>query len=86
MNAAGNGGHATAMEMNVLGLRVIPDANLAAGTMVMGRSELLETYESIGGQVSVVAPTTLSFTLAYYGYFASTVVESGGFVTLKPGA
>lgn len=87
MNAAGtNGGGAAAMEMNVMGLRVVPDANLPAGTMIVGRSEYLETYETVGGQVSIVSPTTLSFSLAYYGYFASTVVAPEAFVTLKPGA
>lgn len=86
MNAAGSGGSATSMEMNVLGLRVVADANLPTGTMIVGRSDLLETYETVGGQVSIVSPTTLSFSLAYYGYFASTVVEPTGFVTLKPSA
>lgn len=86
-NSAGSaGGGARSMEMNVMGLRVVADANLPVGTMIVGRSDLLETYETIGGQVSVVAPTTLSFTLAYYGYFATKLVEPNGFVTLKPSA
>jgi len=87
VNAGGsNAGGARAMDMNVMGLRVVADANLPAGTMIVGRSDLLETYETVGGQVSVVSPSTLSFTLAYYGYFATKVVEPNGFVALKPGA
>lgn len=86
-NAGGsNGGGARSMSMNVLGLEVIADANLPAGTIIVGRSDLLETYETVGGQVSVVSPSTLSFTLAYYGYFATKVVEPSGFVALKPSA
>ena len=87
MNSGGtNGSGVRSMEMNVMGLRVVADANLPAGTIIVGRSELLETYETIGGQVSVVSPTTLSFQLAYYGYFATKVIEPNGFVTLKPTA
>lgn len=87
MNSAGtNAGGVRSMDMNVMGLRVVADANLPAGTMIVGRSDLLETYETVGGQVSVVAPSTLSFSLAYYGYFATKVVEPNGFVVLKPSA
>lgn len=86
-NSAGsNGAGARSMSMNVMGLEVVADANLPTGTMIVGRSDLLETYETIGGQVSIVAPTTLSFSLAYFGYFATKVVEPLGFVTLKPAA
>jgi HK97 family phage prohead protease len=87
MNSAGtNAGGVRSMDMNVMGLRVVADANLPAGTMIVGRSDLLETYETVGGQVSVVSPSTLSFSLAYYGYFATKVVEPNGFVVLKPSA
>jgi HK97 family phage prohead protease len=86
MNAAGGAGAANSMEMNVLGLRVVPDANLAAGTLIVGRSEYLETFETVGGQLSLQNPGTLSFDVAYYGFFSSVVVEAGAFVTLKPGA
>lgn len=86
MNAAGGSSGAVSMEMNVLGLRVVPSANLPAGTMIVGRSELLETYEQIGGQLSIQNPTTLSFDIAYYGFFASFVAEGDGFRTLKPAA
>lgn len=87
MNSAGsNGSGVRAMAMSVMGLDVVADANLPAGTMIVGRSDLLETYETLGGQVSIVAPSTLSFTLAYYGYFATKLVEPNGFVALKPGA
>lgn len=87
MNASGSqAGAGNSMEMNVLGLRVVASANLPAGTMIVGRSELLETYETIGGQLSIQNPTTLSFDIAYYGFFASFIAEGDGFRTLKPGA
>lgn len=86
MNAAGGGGAADTMQMNVLGLRVVPSANLPAGTMIVGRASLLETYEQMGGQLSIQNPSTLSFDIAYYGFFASFVAEGDGFRTLKPGA
>ena len=87
MNAAGGqAGAGNSMEMNVLGMRVVASANLPAGTMIVGRSELLETYEQIGGQLSIQNPTTLSFDIAYYGFFASFVAEGDGFRTLKPAA
>lgn len=86
MNAAGGPGRADDMAMNVLGLQVVADANLPTGTLIVGRSECLETYETIGGQLSIQNPTTLSFDIAYYGFFASVSVEDSGFIALKPGA
>lgn len=84
--AGGQAGAGNSMEMNVLGLRVVASANLPAGTMIVGRSELLETYEQVGGQLSIQNPTTLSFDIAYYGFFASFVAEGDGFRVLKPAA
>ena len=87
MNAGGTqAGAGNSMEMNVLGLRVVASANLPAGTMIVGRADLLETYEQIGGQLSIQNPTTLSFDIAYYGFFASFVAEGDGFRVLKPAA
>lgn len=86
MNDAGGPGRADSMAMNVLGLQVVADANLPAGTLIVGHAEQLETYETVGGQLSIQNPTTLSFDIAYFGFFASAVVEENAFVTLKPGA
>ena len=86
MNAAGGNGSVTDMGMNVMGLTVVADANLPAGTLIVAHSECLEVYETIGGQLSIQNPTTLSFDIAFYGFFASTSVEDLGFVALKPGA
>lgn len=87
MNAAGSqAGAGNSMEMNVLGMRVVASANLPAGTIIVGRADLLETYEQIGGQLSIQNPTTLSFDIAYYGFFASFVAEGDGFRVLKPAA
>ena len=86
MNESGTNGRADNMTMNVLGLDVVADANLPKGTMIVGNSQELETYETIGGQLSIQNPTTLSFDIAYYGFFAAASVEDNAFITLKPGA
>lgn len=86
MNDGGGAGRADSMSMNVLGLDVVADANLPAGTLIVGHSQELETYETIGGQLSIQNPTTLSFDIAYYGFFACTSVEDNAFITLKPAA
>ena len=86
MNEAGGPGRADSMAMNVLGLDVVADANLPAGTLIVGNSQELETYETIGGQLSIQNPTTLSFDIAYYGFFAAASVEDNAFIALKPGA
>jgi hypothetical protein len=86
MNDAGGPGRADNMSMNVLGLDVVADANLPSGSLIVGHSQELETYETIGGQLSIQNPTTLSFDIAYYGFFAATSVEDNAFITLKPGA
>ena len=86
MNDGGGSGRADSMSMNVLGLDVVADANLPAGTLIVGHSQELETYETIGGQLSIQNPTTLSFDIAYYGFFAAASVEDNAFVSIKPAA
>lgn len=86
MNDGGGSGRADSMSMNVLGLDVVADANLPAGTLIVGHSQELETYETIGGQLSIQNPTTLSFDIAYYGFFAAASVEDNAFVAIKPAA
>jgi HK97 family phage major capsid protein len=67
---------------NIFGLNLVVDSSLAAGTLILGISSLVEFYEQIGGQLSVTEPTILGFVVAYYGYCASLVVEPAGFVKL----
>lgn len=83
-NAPGSSMDATSMTGNPLGLRLVVSRDLAPGTLVVGASSWFETYEQIGGQLSVVDPNVLGFTVAYYGYFAPKVIVGGAFVELKP--
>lgn len=76
---AGGTQSAASFSGNPLGLNLVVSSALAAGTLIVGRSEFIETYEEIGGTLSVVAPSTLGFDLAYYGYFVPFIAEAGAF-------
>jgi phage head maturation protease len=76
---AGGTQSADSFSGNPLGLRLVVSSKLAAGSMIVGRSEYLETYEDLKGSLSVVAPDTLGFTTAMYGYFVPWVAEPGAF-------
>jgi HK97 family phage prohead protease len=82
VNAPGGTMDATAMAGNPLGLRLVVSRDLAAGTFIVGSSSWFETYELVGGQLSVVDPNVLGFTIAYYGYFAAKVIVGGAFTKL----
>lgn len=85
-NAAGSSMDATSMTGNPLGLRLVVSRDLAAGSLYVGASSWFETYEQVGGQLSVVDPNVLGFTIAYYGYFAPKVIVGDAFVKLGPAA
>jgi hypothetical protein len=61
----------------LLGLRSVIDVNFAAGTMIIGVSGYVEHYETVGGLLSVTEPTILGYTIAYYGYVADLLVDTG---------
>jgi HK97 family phage major capsid protein len=61
----------------LMGLRVVVDGNFAAKTMIIGCSRFVEHYETVGGLLSVTEPTILGYTIAYYGYVADLLVDTG---------
>jgi HK97 family phage major capsid protein len=62
---------------NLMGLKVVVDANFAPATTVIGVSNYVEHYETVGGLLSVTEPTILGYTIAYYGYVADLLVDVG---------
>jgi HK97 family phage major capsid protein len=81
MNAMGSI-QPTSMTGSVAGMQMVVDKNLAAGTAILGDSTFIETYETIGGQVSVVEPSVLGTQMAFYGYIAWLNLEPKAFVKL----
>ena len=61
----------------LMGLRSVIDVNFAPGTMIIGASSFVEHYETVGGLLSVTEPTILGYTIAYYGYVADLLVDTG---------
>jgi len=57
----------TSMTGSVAGMRLVVDKHLPAGTAILGDSTYVETYETIGGQVSVIEPSVLGTQMAFYG-------------------
>jgi HK97 family phage major capsid protein len=62
---------------NIMGLRVVVDGNFPASTTVIGVSSQVEHYEQVGGQLAVTEPTILGYTIAYYGYVADLLLDTG---------
>lgn len=56
------------------------DRNFAANTLILGDTSGFELFETQRGSVSVLAPSTLSTTLAFRGYFASLMIDAAKFV------
>jgi len=83
---AGGTARVTSFAMNPLGLNLVVDGNLTEGTMIVGKASYLETYEQQKGTVSQVSPSTLGFTMALYGYWASVVTVAEAFVTVTAAA
>lgn len=79
MNAMGNIQPDT-MGGSVAGMRLVVDKNFPAATAILGDSTYVETYETIGGQVSVAEPSILGTQMAWYGYMAWLVLEADAFV------
>jgi HK97 family phage major capsid protein len=72
----------TSMSGSVAGFRMVVDKNLPAGTAILGDSQYVEVYETIGGQVSAIEPSVLGTQVAFYGYIAWLVLEADAFVKL----
>lgn len=71
-----------ALTGSVAGFRLAVDANLPAGTAILGDSQAVEFYEQIGGTVSALEPTVLGTAVAYYGYAATAVVRPDALVSI----
>lgn len=61
--------------LNPLGLKLVVDANFAAGTMVLARGNAIEFYEQVRGIMSVEVPSTLGRTFSYYGYVSTFIAD-----------
>lgn len=72
----------TSMTGTVAGMRLVVDKHLPAGTAILGDSTFVETYETIGGQVSVIEPSVLGTQMAFYGYVAWLVLNAAAFVKI----
>ena len=65
---------------NAFGLTVIVDRNFASGTLIIGDASGYEIYEQQKGAITTDNPTELSRTLAWRGYFATTMLDADKFV------
>jgi len=65
---------------DILGLPRIVVPTFAAGTLIVGNSQLYEVYEEVIGLLSVVEPSILGVTVAYGGYVAYGTMAGTGFI------
>jgi uncharacterized protein len=79
MNAFGDLGP-TQYEGMAFGLRVVPDRNFAADTVIIGDASGYELFEQAKGALSIDIPSTMSRTLAFRGYFATLMMDETKFV------
>jgi phage head maturation protease len=79
MNAFGDLGP-TQYEGMAFGLRVVPDRNFAADTVIVGDASGYELFEQAKGALSIDIPSTMSRTLAFRGYFATLMMDETKFV------
>jgi hypothetical protein len=70
-NTLGAGSAASWSGMNPMGLQILVDGNLAAGTFLVVHAPAVEFYEQVRGIMSVDNPDLLGRTFTYYGYFAT---------------
>ena len=64
------------------GLRVVVDRNFASDTVIVGDPSGFEIFEQQKGALSIEAPSTLSRTLSWHGYFATLMIDDTKFVKL----
>lgn len=67
----------TSFDGNPLGLKLIVSPEFTSGFMALACSRYLERYEQNKGFLQIQAPSTLSVTVAYRGYFATNVQANG---------
>lgn len=64
------------------GLRVVVDRGFAADTVIIGDPSGYQIWEQQKGAIAIDAPSTLSRTIAFRGYFATKMVDATKFVKL----
>lgn len=84
-NAAGTAS-ATSMSLPVQGLNSVVSYGLPKGTVIVGKREAFEVYETTGGALSLVNVSTLSTDVAFYGYTANLVAYPGAFCKIAAAA
>ena len=62
------------------GLRVVVDRNFADNTLIVGDASGFEIFEQQKGAITIDNPTELSRTLAWRGYFATTMIDADKFI------
>ena len=72
----------TSFAGSIAGIRLVVDKNFPALTAILGDSLYIETYETVGGQVSVIEPSVLGTQIAFYGYMAWMNLVPEAFVKL----
>ena len=82
-NAPGVSDAVTDFRLDVMGLNAVVSPQLPTNTIIVGHGESLESYETLGGQVSIVNPSVLSVDMAFYGYWGDLVVTSDAFVAIN---
>ena len=83
MNAFGSQTPASANRVGeAFGLAVIVDRGFAADTVIVGDPSGYQIWEQQKGAISIDAPSTLSRTIAFRGYFATKMVDATKFVKL----
>jgi hypothetical protein len=81
MNALGTAS-ASAFNGRAFGLNVVVDRNFASDTVIVGDPSGFEVFEQQKGALSLEAPSTLSRTLSWHGYFATLMIDNTKFVKL----
>ena len=81
MNALGTSS-ASSFSGSAFGLTVVVDRNFAADTVIVGDPSGFEIFEQQKGALSIEAPSTLSRTLSWHGYFATLMIDNTKFVKL----
>jgi len=67
---------------SAFGLTVVVDRGFAADTVIVGDPSGYQIWEQPKGAISIDAPSTLSRTIAFRGYFATKMVDATKFVKL----
>jgi HK97 family phage major capsid protein len=67
---------------SAFGLTVVVDRGFAADTLILGDPSGYQIWEQQKGAISIDAPSTLSRTIAFRGYFATKMVDATKFVKI----